>query len=207
MQLAVAAQSLLVEIDVWYKTALVSVNAVCDFHLVDTTDFIKHHLSVGDGVFLKQLLRLSAVLAVGRTEHCSRLLADDLGQSFGIGRFADRAEDRIQTGRGCALLFLASKNELHRLWGVECRHLIFYKYFIYFTSKLLLKCKWIDIAFTTIKCRGVCQTSDYSEQEILIGSRLSKEATELMEEEKGFFLSEVHYEDFWGKVKLIGYTM
>jgi hypothetical protein len=28
-----------------------------------------------------------------------------------------------------------------------------------------------------------------------------------MEQEKGFFLSDVRYEDFWGKVKLIGYTM
>ena len=56
-------------------------------------------------------------------------------------------------------------------------------------------------------CRGICAGNGYEEDEVLTLSRLSQEALELRDQENNFFLSKVNYDVFWGKVKLIGYTM
>ena len=45
------------------------------------------------------------------------------------------------------------------------------------------------------------------EGEVISLGRLSHEGQQLKDEEESFFLNRVPYDVFWGKVKLIGYTM
>ena len=55
--------------------------------------------------------------------------------------------------------------------------------------------------------RGVCNGQTAEENEIFTMSKLSLDAEALKEVESNTFLSSVKYDIFWGKVKLVGYTM
>ena len=55
--------------------------------------------------------------------------------------------------------------------------------------------------------RGVCNGNSYKEQELVLMGKMSAPAYAIKEQEDESFLSEVRYDVFWGKVKLVGYTM
>lgn len=54
----------------------------------------------------------------------------------------------------------------------------------------------------------MCNGNSYTEQEFVVGGgKLSPAAFALREQEESSFLTNVTYDVFWGKVKLVGYTM
>ena len=57
-------------------------------------------------------------------------------------------------------------------------------------------------------CRGVCNgaQADIDGEIVNLGS-LTRVEQDLCDQEAEFFLSRVNYEEYWGKIKLVGYTM
>ena len=56
--------------------------------------------------------------------------------------------------------------------------------------------------------RGVCNgTVQEGDEEIVVLGSLSYVEQEIKATESDFFLSKIDYEEFWGKIKLVGYTM
>ena len=47
MKLSIATQSLLIQVDIWHKSTLIhAIDAVGDFHLINSTDLVEHDLTV-----------------------------------------------------------------------------------------------------------------------------------------------------------------
>ena len=55
--------------------------------------------------------------------------------------------------------------------------------------------------------RGACAGSGLDENEVFEIETLTGEVRQLQDQEEDCFLADVDYEIFWGKVKLVGYTM
>ena len=93
MELTVAAQSRLVQVDVGDEAPVFTVDAIGNFHLVDAADFVQHHLRVLNVVFVKQFLSLGAIWAVSGAEDCGLPLSDDFSQASCIRWLANCREE------------------------------------------------------------------------------------------------------------------
>ena len=99
VEFAVAAEALLVQVDVGHKPALVHpVDAVGDLHLIDAADLVEHDFGVLDSVLVEQLLGLGAVWAEARAENRRLLLTNYFCQALGVGGLAHRGEQLGEDG-------------------------------------------------------------------------------------------------------------
>ena len=92
MELTVWTESLLVEINVGDKTTIVTIDAIGNLHLVDSTDFIEHDLRILNLILIQKLFGLGAIGAETGTENGSLFGINDLGQTYGIWRLAHCTE-------------------------------------------------------------------------------------------------------------------
>ena len=77
------------------------------------------------------------------------------------------------------------------------------------STRIYSTCKSRNSLLMIICClrRGACTGNAIEEGEVFTLDKISETAEAIRDKEQSFFLSNVSYEVYWSKVKLVGYTM